>query len=84
MGDGSIITIMIPPNKNKPPTNNANTNLNLGANHATKYAPTNVPKAWAKNGERKWMGPYKCILSTILFTSAGFTPAGGGINCPPK
>lgn len=45
VGEGSINTLVIPPNKNKPPIPSANFILWLLAIFATTIDPTNVPRA---------------------------------------
>jgi hypothetical protein len=49
---------------------------------AAKNAPTNVPKAWAKKGIKKFIGLNRCMDScnpSIVVMSA---PSGGGIIEP--
>lgn len=78
-GDGSITTEAIPPAKKKTPITNAIIIFLLAATNPATNAPTNVPKACAKNGIKKCLGSNKCIEAfrpSVVVTSA---PFGGGM-----
>ena len=82
VGEGNIKTLAIPPNRKKTPIPRANFILWLTAINPAIKAPTNVPRAWAKNGIIKCFGPNKCIDAdkpSIVVTSA---PSGGGMIEP--
>lgn len=71
-----------PPAKNNKPITKAKVILRLADNKAATNAPTKVPRACAKNGNRKCFGSNKCIAAfkpSVVFVSA---PSGGGMIEP--
>jgi hypothetical protein len=82
IGEGSVKTIVMPPNKKKAPMMKANFVLCEAADIAVVSAPAKVPIAWAKKGNRKCFGSNKCIVACIPSVVVTSAPFGGGMIEP--